>query len=340
MLAALATYVHNIDRFAIEFWPGGPPFLQGIRWYGLSYLLGFLVGYLLIRRVVRAGRSPLQPQHVWDYVVTVALGAIIGGRLGYAVFYEPSLFGDPPLLGIFQLWRGGMASHGGILGATLAILYFSRRHRLSPLHLLDLGAFATPLGLAFGRIANFINGELYGRPAPPWLPWAVKFPQEIAAWSQEQLAALVDSLSGLAAYQAHPPRGYLEDWVTQRIQAGDRQVLAAVEPLLTPRHPSQLYQALLEGLCLFLLLLFVWRRPRKPGIVCGWFLIGYGLFRILGENFRLPDADIGYQWLGLTRGQWLSAPMILAGLLLLALCYRRPAPLLGSWRHPQGGEPL
>lgn len=333
MPLALATYVHNIDRFAIEFWPGGPPFLQGIRWYGLSYLLGFLIGYLLIRRVVRVGKSTLALKQVGDYVVTVALGGLIGGRLGYAVFYDPRLFVDPPLIGLLQLWRGGMSSHGGLIGAVLAILCFAYRRRQSPLHMLDLGAFATPLGLFFGRIANFINGELYGRPAPAWLPWAVKFPQEIGTWSQDRITNLLARLRDLSVFQTHPPRGFLEDWVAARIQAGDRQVLAAVEPLLTPRHPSQLYQALLEGLCLFLVLLFVWRRPRKPGIVSGWFLVGYGFFRIVGEIFRLPDADIGYQWLGLTRGQWLSTPMIVIGLLFLILCQRRATPLMGSWRR-------
>ncbi len=332
-MPTLAAWLHNLDPFAIRIWPDGPAMLQGIRWYGLSYLLGFVIAFFFTRQVARNRQSPLQPNHAWDLIVAVGLGVLIGGRLGYVLFYQPSLLWEPPVLGIFQTWRGGMSSHGGMIGALLGCLYFAWRRRLPALHVTDIIAAAAPLGLCFGRIANFINGELYGR-GPTDVPWAVRFPHEIAEFTTQQwlkidaaLAALPVAIQRQAAFD---PVGA----VIEQMRQGNAQLIAVVEPMLTPRHPSQIYQALLEGLLLFLVLLWFWRRPRKPGIVSGLFLLVYGILRVVVEHFREPDAHIGYQALGLTRGQWLSFALIAAGLLMTILCARRNVQPLPGWRNP------
>lgn len=314
-----AAWLHTIDPYAIKLVEDGP-----IRWYGLSYLLGFVIAYLLIRRVVVAGVSTLGKQQVGDLVITVAIGIVLGGRLGYLVFYQPNLLwtvGDSfPYWDALALNQGGMASHGGMLGGLVGCVIYARRHGHSSWYLADLVVFGTPLGLFLGRLANFVNGELYGRPCDPQYLFAVRFPQEIENWSLQQLEAV---------YPAMPNPGKL----IAAIQRGSADVIAAVEPHLTTRHPSQLYQALMEGLLLFLLLSVVWYKPRKPGVLFAWFCIGYALLRILGERFRMPDAHIGYQWLELTRGQWLCVPLLLGGILIwIGLQMRRANPM-GSWRR-------
>lgn len=279
-MPTLAAWLHNLDPFAIRIWPDGPAMLQGIRWYGLSYLLGFVIAFCFARRVAHNRQSPLQPHHAWDLIVAVGLGVLIGGRLGYVFFYQPSLLWEPPVLGILQTWRGGMSSHGGMIGALLGCLYFAWRRGLPPLHITDIIAAAAPLGLCFGRIANFINGELWGRPTDA--PWGVIFCND----------RIRDS-----SYLGQCPAGEL------------------------PRHPSQLYEAGLEGLLLFAILsLAAWRfgALKRPGLVTGLFLLGYGLSRVLMETVRepddfMPEALSGY----LTMGVLLSVPMILIGAWLI-----------------------
>ncbi len=325
MLSLLAAYLHRIDPFAIEF-PDRFP-ITGIRWYGLSYILGFVIGYLLIRRVTKVGRSTLKPDKVGDLVFALVIGAVVGGRLGYVLLYRPDLlwqFADRfPFWGVLAINEGGMASHGGMIGAVIACLYYARRRGHSWPHLLDLSAFAAPLGLFFGRIANFVNGELIGRPVRlnVNLPWAVKFPQEMFEWNEPQLAKLPPDLSDLGSLDA----------IIAQVQRGNQAVIQAVEPLLTPRHPSQIYAALLEGLVVFLVLAILWTKPRRPGIVGGTFLLVYGLVRIFDEMFREPDAHIGYQWLGLTRGQWLSTLLVLTGIVLIVVFRRRNVEPMGGW---------
>jgi len=328
MLPTLAAYLHRLDPFAIEFSKG-----FGIRWYGLSYLAGFLVGYLLIRRIVRVGVSTLKPQDVGDMVVAGAIGVFLGGRLGYALFYDRALFytftSDPPWWNLLAIQRGGMASHGGILGFVLAMLIYARRRGHSWAHLLDLGAFGAPIGLFFGRIANFINGELFGRACDPHFPLAVKFPREIYEWSADQrlkLQPVYDALPPLPPSQ----RGNLDEQVIRAVQAGNQQVIDTLRPLLTPRHPSQLYEALLEGVVVFLVLAFVWRKPCKPLVVGGWFMVTYGVVRVFVEFFRQPDEGIPLWW-NFSRGQWLSLPLVLGGLLIIVLASRRNVPRLGGW---------
>jgi phosphatidylglycerol---prolipoprotein diacylglyceryl transferase len=289
----MSSWLHSLDPVAFRIpLPGLPPL--EVRWYGLAYLLGFYLAFLLLRRwtgdparncAANDGISRFDPA---EFISTAALGVVIGGRLGYAVLYDPHLligFSTRfPFWELLAIWHGGMASHGGMVGVVVAVLLYARRRGLSARCLFDLAAVATPPGLGLGRLANFVNGELYGRPAPSWLPWAVRFPQEIAGSDPARIAAI----------RANP----------------------AAAALLTPRHPSQLYEALLEGLLLFLILRWLALRQHAQGMVGAWFLILYAIFRFLVEFTREPDAGVGLQWLGLSRGQWLSLVMLGVGIVL------------------------
>ena len=232
-----------------------------VRWYGLMYLAGFAGGWWLGTRRISKGRAPLTRDQFDDLMFAAVLGVILGGRLGYVLFYKPGYYASHPLE-IFAIWQGGMSFHGGLLGVILAMVFVARRQEVDYLRLMDFIAPLVPLGIAAGRFGNFINGELWGRVTD--LPWGMVF------------------------------RG-----------AGD-----------APRHPSQLYQAALEGFALFALLWWFSSRPRPRGQISGLFLAGYGVFRFLAEFAREPDAYLGYLALGFTMGQWLSLPMIAAGLAL------------------------
>ncbi|MEM1207723.1 MAG: prolipoprotein diacylglyceryl transferase [Planctomycetota bacterium] len=330
----LAAWLHDLNPFMFRL-PGG----WGPRWYGFAYLLGFVVGFLLVRRVAQVGAGGLRPERVIDWATYAGVGLLVGGRLGYCLFYKPELFIEftpsLPFWGVLAVHQGGMASHGGIIGAILGCVLFAWRQRLHPAFAVDLVAFAGGPGVFFGRIANFINGELYGRPADASFPLAVRFPQEIET-SPSASDAVVK-----AVYQAGiavPPsaEGSLHafhQWVLERVQAGDALVQVAIGPHLTPRHPSQLYAALSEGLIVLLAVLAAWWVPRKPGVVSGVFLTVYGLMRIANEFFRMPDAHLGLQWLGLSRGQWLSVPMVVIGVALLAWFATRKTAKVGGWRR-------
>ena len=232
-----------------------------------------------------------------------------------------------------------MASHGGIIGAILACVVFARRHGHRVGHVLDLVAFPTPLGLGIGRVANFINGELYGRPCREGLPWAVKFPQEIHTWTnldarrELALRQSIDVLDPNSPFQQDP----LTRWgplLVEAIQNGNQQIVDILTPYLIARHPSQLYQALLEGFLVFLLLVIVWVRPRKPCVIGGAFLVGYGLMRIVGEVFRMPDEHIRNleaSMLHITRGQLLSIPMIIIGAWIIWFFSKASVERMGGW---------
>ncbi len=267
-----------------------------LRWYALAYLAGLLAGFWVIRRLMRhpalwpGDRAPMAPGRADDLLTAIILGVILGGRLGYALFYQPLHFGAQPL-DIVKVWEGGMSFHGGFLGVVAAGLWFARRHGVPPMQLSDAMALVAPIGLFFGRLANFVNAELWGRPTR--LPWGVIFP-------------------GAAA-----------------------QDCPGVAPGLCARHPSQLYEAGLEGLLLGLLLWFLVRRGalKRPGLVTGVFLAGYGAARFAVEfvrqadaQFVTPDNPLGHAFhlggLGLSMGQVLSLPMILAGLWLIARARR------------------
>jgi phosphatidylglycerol:prolipoprotein diacylglycerol transferase len=239
-----------------------------IRWYGLMYLFGFASGWLLGRRRAARPHWPWPPAAVDDMLTCAMLGVILGGRLGYVLFYDLETYVQAPWE-ILRIWNGGMSFHGGLLGVLAALAFFARGRGASFLTVTDFVAPLVPPGLFFGRLGNFINGELWGKISD--LPWAVVFPGG-GPW---------------------------------------------------PRHPSQLYEAALEGLVLFVVLWLYSARPRKTGAVSGLFALGYGLARFCVEFVRVPDAQIGYLALGwLTMGQVLCLPLILAGLFLLC---RKPA---------------
>lgn len=340
----LATYLHRIDPFIIEFPPGSG---MGIRWYGTAYLAGAVVAYFILHWMAKRGRAMIRPELTFDFCLNALIGAFIGGRLGFCILYQPELLGfinQFPFWGVLALQNGGMASHGGIIGALIAIWIFSIRHKTALLHLLDLACLVGPLGIGFGRIANFINGELYGRPCPPNLWWGVKFPQELLSPRDgEGLAQLTPAAEQVGVEPAEWLKWLSDDvqfrqqvhdtlqLIIEAVQKGNAQVIQVVEPILTPRYPSQLIQAGLEGFLVFLALAILWSWPRKPGVVAGSFLVLYAIARIIGEQFRMPDADIGFELFGLTRGQELSILTLLAGVVTVLICALRNIPKFPAW---------
>lgn len=306
--------MHRIDPFIIQF---SDKF--GIRWYGLAYVAGFLVGMFLLHRLSRKNLLAIPTSDIDNFLTWLIGGVIIGARLGYVLFYEPSLFitftGNFPFWGVFAINWGGMSSHGGFIGVALAIIIYCRRHNVPYFNAGDAVVMAAPLGLFFGRMANFINGELYGRPTD--VPWAICFPTEIWTWSSDKFSSLVSRLSEMG-YTFSSAEG-----VIRAVQENDK-VAAVVRPMLTPRHPSQLYEAILEGLVLFGILWWFGNRKKRDGQVAALFFWCYAIFRILGEQLRMPDPGIGLDWLGLTRGQWLSLLMIVAGGVIWYMSVKMP----------------
>ena len=261
-------WTHDLDPFLIRF---GENF--GIRWYGLSYLMGFLVAFLLLRFYFVKRRSPLNPEQQTNFMTYIILGVLAGGRLGYMLLYSSgreSLAANP--LNLFKVWEGGMASHGGFVGVVIAILLFARNNRISVFRLMDIIVSVGPAGLFFGRMANFINGELWGKVSQ--VPWAVIFPEA----------------------------------------SGE------------PRHPSQIYEAGLEGLVLFLYVQHrIWRNrvaQDRPGHLAGEFLIGYSVARIFCEQFREPD-DVLIA--GVSKGQFYSIGLVAMGIVLIVLSRSKAA---------------
>jgi phosphatidylglycerol:prolipoprotein diacylglycerol transferase len=303
----LAYYVHDLSPFLLKF--GG----FGIRWYGMAYLAGFVIGTLLYRHLARRGFSDLQPTQVADFITMAALfGVLLGGRLGYMLFYDTEGFLHDPLL-IFRVWEGGMASHGGILGLAVFTLWYARRHGLSWRNLSDNIVVVAPVGIFLGRLANFINGELYGRITD--VGWAMQFPKEILAWSAGRQEELVLRATSIDPTLDSP--GALIEGVSS--SPALRELLAAQLP---PRYPSQLVEALLEGAFLFALLWILRTRVRlSDGVLTGVFLIGYAVVRIFGECVREPDSSMVGVF---TKGQFLSLFMIAAGLLFLLSARLRP----------------
>jgi phosphatidylglycerol---prolipoprotein diacylglyceryl transferase len=250
-----------------------------IRWYALAYIGGIVLGWLYARSLLKndrlwGGPAPISVHQLDDFILWVTIGIIVGGRAGYALVYNLPLFFAHPAE-IFQLWKGGMSFHGGFLGCVVAVMWFARRTHISILSLGDITTAVGPIGLFLGRLANFINSELWGRPADPDLPWAMIFPN-----------------------------------------GGP-----------VPRHPSQLYEAGLEGLLLFTILAAMIRfgALKRRGLILGSFIALYGLARITGEHFREPDPQLGFLWGGLTMGMLLSVPMVIAGAIIIFLAWR------GKW---------
>ena len=252
-----------------------------IRWYALAYISGIVIGWIYARSLVKTerlwlGPAPVSLLQLDDFILWVTIGIILGGRTGYVLFYNLPFFVDHPRE-VFELWKGGMSFHGGFMGCVIAVIWFARRNGISILSLGDITTAVGPIGLFLGRIANFINSELWGRAADPSLPWAMIFPND-----QMQLA----------------------------------------------RHPSQLYEAGLEGILLFTILAVMIRLGalKRPGLILGSFIALYGLARIAGEFFREPDKQLGFLWGQLTMGMLLSVPMVIVGAVLIAWVLRREAP--------------
>lgn len=265
LAAAASTAIHfndlGLDPVALDL-----GFFQ-LKWYSLAYLAGILIGYWYLLKLVAQPGSPMARRHADDMIFYATLGIIIGGRLAYVIFYQPEILANP--LDILKLWNGGMSFHGGAVGVSLGILYMAWKEKLSWLRIHDYVACVVPFGLFFGRLANFVNGELWGKATD--VPWAIVFPT-----------------------------------------GGD-----------VPRHPSQLYEAGLEGIVLFLILAFAFWKTKaryQPGMLVGLFLLGYGCFRFGIEYVREADAQLMEfaARTGLHMGQWLCIPMILGGLYLIA----------------------
>jgi phosphatidylglycerol:prolipoprotein diacylglycerol transferase len=286
-------FVHpQFDPVAVQLGP------LAVRWYGLMYLVGFI--QLVILGKFRARQNLLtgwHPRDVDDMLFYGVFGTILGGRLGYVLFYKPFYYFAHPAE-VLAIWQGGMSFHGGFLGVLIALWLFARNRNKRWLEVTDFVAPLIPLGLAAGRLGNFINGELWGRVTSPTAPWAVYFPQ----------AAAEDKA-----------------WITAFPQeAAARGLVAIYERVgMLPRHPSQLYESALEGLVLFALLWFYARHRRPLGAVSGLFLIGYGSFRFLVEYAREPDSFLGVLAMGMSMGQWLSLPMIVIGVLMMLRAYWR-----------------
>lgn len=257
----------NINPIIISFGP------LAISWYSLSYVVGIVLGWFYIIKLIEKKYTTLEKQHIDDFITCVIIGIIVGGRLGYVIFYDPVKYFSNPIE-ILKTYEGGMSFHGGIIGFVVASIIFTKKNHIKYFTLVDAAAAATPIALFLGRIANFINAELYGRITD--VPWAFIFPGS----------------DGL------------------------------------PRHPSQLYEAALEGIVLFFILYFAitkYQGLKKPGFISGLFLIFYSGFRLIIENFREPDAHIGFHAEFITRGQLLCIPMLIIGIIIIRYSCRSNA---------------
>ena len=323
--AVFATYVHQLDPIIVQFSEN-----VALRWYGLAYLAGFLAGYLLLKRLAEKKLWVLPPEKTADFIAACALfGVFLGGRLGYILFYQIPRAGwgsiaDDPLL-IFRVWEGGMASHGGILGLVIFTFFYARKHKVSWTGLGDGLCVVAPIGLLCGRLANFINGELYGRVANG-LAWAVKFPGAFIDQKAPEYERFDAALN--AAADADPNFAKVIETIAANPQLAGNQtvyynalieanrksdsVTEAISPYIDARHPSQLYEAMLEGALLFTILWVVRIKfPNAPnGLLTGLFFGLYATFRIFAEQFREPDAAWVIEGM-LTQGQFLSLFMYL-----------------------------
>ena len=388
----LAYYLHDLNPFAIRFadhwFTSWIVYLFhlvginviGIRWYGISYLTGFICAFLLLRYLASKKAGPqlrMPPDKIADFVLTVCIfGVLLGGRLGYVLFYDlpyglshnitPLLWsfgGAFPWWGVLRVWQGGMSAHGGALGVAIVVFLFARRHKYSLVNLGDACCMVVPLGLFFGRIANFINGELYGHITNVW--WAVKFPTEIANPTNDRIAhylgtynerndfipgpALKDAVitmgqavNNLRNQMQLPPldatRAELvhlfyhpADMLPSSIHADPAQIdqvhnvlRQQFDALLQPRHPSQLYEACLEGLALFAICWLVGRLWKKDGMASSAFLIFYPVMRIIGEQFRVGDTPVLLFGFAVSKGILYSIPMLILGIVYWVYWVRQP----------------
>ena len=293
---AIDPEVFRLGPYVVDHWTLGP---FAVRWYALAYIAGLVIGWRYCLALAKRPPQVARPQDVDDFLVWATLGVVLGGRTGYVLFYNLPYYMQHPAE-IFFLWHGGMSFHGGAIGVCIAILLFCRQRKIPLLSFADIIACAVPIGLFFGRIANFINGELWGRMTD--VSWAMIFP------------------TGAASPLAVPP--------ALRPFCQPATLFDGAAGLNCPRHPSELYEAFLEGILLFTLLWICQRRGlrMRPGAITGVFLIGYGCARIIAEFFRQPDPQLGFLFWGVTMGQLLSVPLLFIGLWLILRAKPVPAP--------------
>lgn len=347
MMTTLASWVHDIDPVLVHL--SGS---LGVRWYGLSYVVGFVIAYVIILTLSRRGLTRIPPERALDALLWLVFGTMIGGRAGYVLVYEPGLLVEftkqAPWWGALAINKGGMASHGGMVGLVLASWRIGRGWRGSDgnvygrcgvLPVMDVVALAALPGIFLGRVANFLNGELLGRvvtrfgEAGPW--WAVKYPQEVTNRWTELPAEQQDAVA--RAMGMSVPGRLIEvetdAWyelmarfqsVVDHLRLGSPEARAVLEPLLNARHASQLYQAFAESVVVGVVVGLAWLRRGRAGLAAAGFLVTYGVMRVLTEFVRLPDPQFGDagRILGLSRGQWLSVLMVVIGAGLAAWVMR------------------
>jgi phosphatidylglycerol:prolipoprotein diacylglycerol transferase len=313
----IAQYIHDLNPVALPIYGN-----LAVRWYGLAYLAGFVAGFLLLRHLARRSLWVLKPEKTADFIAAAAMfGVFLGGRLGYVFFYQlpeqgwSKILSDP--LMIFRVWEGGMASHGGILGLVIFTWFYAKKEKVTWTGLGDGLCVVAPLGLFFGRVANFINGELYGRIVEGVVPWAVRFPlslmKEPESVQRDAWQACAEIEPSLMDAQS------METLIA--VARKNPEVSQTLGDFLPPRHPSQIYEGLLEGALLFAILWWVRTRYKNApdGLLTGLFFALYAGFRIFGEQFREPDAAlIG----SLTRGQFFSLFMFVFAALFLLHAWR------------------
>jgi phosphatidylglycerol:prolipoprotein diacylglycerol transferase len=313
----IAQYIHDLNPVALPIYGN-----LAVRWYGLAYLAGFVAGFLLLRHLARRSLWVLKPEKTADFIAAAAMfGVFLGGRLGYVFFYQlpeqgwSKILSDP--LMIFRVWEGGMASHGGILGLVIFTWFYAKKEKVTWTGLGDGLCVVAPLGLFFGRVANFINGELYGRIVEGVVPWSVRFPlslmKEPESVQRDAWQACAEIEPSLADAQS------METLIA--VARKNPEVSQTLGDFLPPRHPSQIYEGLLEGALLFAILWWVRTRYKNApdGLLTGLFFALYAGFRIFGEQFREPDAALVGS---LTRGQFFSLFMFVFAALFLLHAWR------------------
>jgi phosphatidylglycerol:prolipoprotein diacylglycerol transferase len=351
MTAALLgeSMLHTLGPMALRLGGG-----YGVRWYGISYAAGFVMAWLILRWMSRTHRTPLTEAQVGDFLTWLIGGVLVGGRVGHVLFYDPHLLwtftGEFPFWGLLFIHKGGMSSHGGILGVLLVCWLFARRNAVPAGHPMDLACFAACPGLGLGRLANWVNGELWGKPlpegmqaSPPW--WSVKYPEQMLQpgfGHNAELSAIAAEVAPtseavMRGLQVAPipvregvQHGVPADVLYAACYGGDAAVQAKVAPLLTAFWPNNFAQALTDGVVLFAALALVWWKPRKPGVITGCFFAFYGLLRMGTEQLREPDAGV-FRMGSLTLPMLLSLGMVLGGAAGAWWCGRRNLARLGGW---------
>jgi phosphatidylglycerol:prolipoprotein diacylglycerol transferase len=313
----IAQYIHDLNPVALPIYGN-----LAVRWYGLAYLAGFVAGFLLLRHLARRSLWVLKPEKTADFIAAAAMfGVFLGGRLGYVFFYQlpeqgwSKILSDP--LMIFRVWEGGMASHGGILGLVIFTWVYAKKEKVTWTGLGDGLCVVAPLGLFFGRVANFINGELYGRIVEGVVPWAVRFPLSLM---KEPESVQRDAWQACAEIEPSLADAQSMDTLIA-VARKNPEVSQTLGDYLPPRHPSQIYEALLEGALLFAILWWVRTRYKNApdGLLTGLFFALYAGFRIFGEQFREPDAALVGSF---TRGQFFSLFMFVFAALFLLHAWR------------------